>query len=81
MISKDELLEAIDLILDDNFEDAHLVLKHYESPEAAWLRAFLYRKGGDSWNANYWYDKAGRTMPTSSIDIELKEIRTLIENL
>ncbi len=81
MMSKDDLLEAIGLIEEENYEEAHLVLQLYETPEVAWLVACLYRKEGDEWNANYWYDKAGRTMPPYSFETEIQEIRDLIENL
>ena len=78
---KDELIEAIELIEEENFEEAHLLLKHNDSPEAAWLRAFLYRSEGDTWNANYWYDKAGRSFPSYGLQAELKEFRDLLDNL
>ena len=81
MISKEELLEAIEMVMDDNLEDAHRIVQHYECPEACWFHAFLHRKEGDSWNANYWYEKAGRTMPTKNLDAELKEIRQWVENM
>lgn len=81
MMGKDELLEAIDLIEEENYEEAHLVLQLSETPEAAWLLACLYRREGDEWNANYWYDKAGRAMPSYSVETEIQEIRDLIENL
>lgn len=81
MLSKDELLEAVDLIEEENYEEAHIVLRLTETSEAAWLLAHLYRREGDKWNANYWYDKAGRTMPNYSFDTEIQEIRDLIVNL
>ncbi len=80
-MSKEELLEVIEMIENDELEDVHLILKHDDSPEVAWLMAFVYRKEGDKWNANYWYDKAGRTMPSSSLNAELEEIKELIEGL
>jgi len=39
-----------------------------------WYDAYLHRKEGDLWNADYWYAKAGRSRP----DIPL---RTEWENL
>jgi len=78
---KEELIEAFELIDEENFEEAHIVLKHNDSPEAAWLRAFLYRRDGDEWNANYWYDKAGRTYPSYGLATELEEIKALLDNI
>lgn len=34
------------------------------------LHAYLHRKEGDNWNANYWYRRAGETMPKVSLDEE-----------
>lgn len=78
-MSKDELIEVLELIEEENFEEAFVFLKHFDSPEAAWIQACLFRKLGDAWNASYWYDKAGRTVPSQSFDAELEEIKTLLE--
>ena len=48
MISKEELLEAIEMVMDDNLEDAHRIVQHYDCPEASWFHAFLHRKEGDT---------------------------------
>ena len=79
-MNKDELIEAFELIEEENFEEALVFLKHFDSPEAAWIQACLYRKLGDKWNADYWYDKAGRTTPTQSFDAELEEIKGLLDD-
>lgn len=34
------------------------------------LHAYLHRKEGDNWNANYWYRRAKRTMPATSLEAE-----------
>lgn len=34
------------------------------------LHAYLHRKEGDNWNANYWYRRAGETMPKTSLNEE-----------
>jgi len=81
MISKEELLEAIEMVEDQNLEDAHRIVQHYESAEACWFHAYLHRLEGDQWNANYWYEKAGMSMPTKSLAAELEDIRTFVENL
>ncbi len=81
MISKEELLEAIEMVMDDNLEDAHRIVQHYDCPVSCWFHAFLHRKEGDTWNANYWYEKAGRAMPSKSPDAELEDIRQWVENM
>jgi hypothetical protein len=42
--------------------------------EAAWVHAYLHRQEWDEWNANYWYQRAGRTMPSLSLDEEWDQI-------
>lgn len=77
-MSKDELIEVIELIEEENFEQALIFLKHFDSPESAWIQGCLYRKLGDNWNADYWYDKAGRTIPSKSFQTEIEEIKDLL---
>jgi hypothetical protein len=43
---------------------------------SAAVHAYLHRKEGDLWNANYWYRNAKRKPFTGSIDDEWK---TLVE--
>jgi hypothetical protein len=39
---------------------AHSLVDSLESPEGMAVHAYLHRKEGEEWNANYWYDRAGR---------------------
>lgn len=46
------------------------------------LHAYLHRKEGDDWNANYWYRRAKTTMPTDSLEEEWKRLVVLfIDNV
>ncbi len=46
------------------------------------LHAYLHRKEGDEWNANYWYRRAKTTMPEVSLQEEWAQLVTLfLENL
>ena len=38
---------------------AHDQVDHLTSKSASLVHAYLHRKEGDSWNADYWYRKAG----------------------
>ncbi len=80
MISKEEMLEAIELDMNEEWEEALRIVQHYDGQISCWFRAYLYRKAGDEWNANYWYDKAGRKMSKRNFDSELEEIREFVEN-
>jgi len=36
--------------------------------------AYLHRKEGDNWNADYWYKKAKRNRPNLSLEQEWEEL-------
>ena len=81
MISKEEMFQAIEFDMEEEWEEALRIVQHYESQIACWFRAYLYRKAGDDWNANYWYDKAGRKMPRKNYEAELEEIKEFVGNV
>lgn len=39
---------------------AHGLVDELESPEGMAVHAYLHRKEGEEWNADYWYRRAGR---------------------
>lgn len=53
---------------------AHGLIDNLEDQTACWVHAYLHRKEGDHRNANYWYTKAGRTMPETSLNEEWESI-------
>lgn len=64
----------------DDWERAHTIAQDDASPEGSWVHAYLHRKEGDTWNAQYWYRKAGRTMPERTLEDEWERIvQTLLE--
>ncbi len=40
----------------------------------SWIHAYLHRKEGDEWNAGYWYRRAGKPFPKTTLEQELKEL-------
>ena len=46
---------------------AHEVVDSLETPEGMAVHAYLHRKGGDSSNAEYWYQLAGRRFYRESL--------------
>jgi hypothetical protein len=58
----------------NHWEQSHDIIQALEDPDAAWIHAYLHRKEGDIWNADYWYRKAGKTRPSISLDEEWAEI-------
>lgn len=53
-----------------HWDRAHSITQEIESPDAAWVHAYLHRKEGDPSNAGYWYRLAGRTAFTGSLHTE-----------
>lgn len=58
----------------DDWEAAHNIAQDIPTSDGSWVHAYLHRKEGDQWNANYWYNRAGRTMPDLSLEAEWKSI-------
>jgi hypothetical protein len=44
-----------------NWVKAHTLVDELETPEGMAVHAYLHRKEGEQWNADYWYRLAGRT--------------------
>lgn len=57
-----------------DWEQSHKLIQDLTDKTAAWIHAYLHRKEGDVWNANYWYNKAGKRMPGYSLEQEWEEI-------
>jgi hypothetical protein len=47
-----------------NWEKAHTIAQDIPTHEGSWVHAYLHREEGDKGNAQYWYDRAGRKMPS-----------------
>jgi hypothetical protein len=57
-----------------DWHKAHAQVDQLTDRASAWVHAYLHRKEGDSWNADYWYRKAGRTRPGISLEKEWEEL-------
>ena len=57
-----------------DWEQAHTIIQDVPDKKAAWIHAYLHRREGDVWNANYWYTKADKRMPGYSLEQEWEEI-------
>lgn len=49
---------------------AHAEVDQLPGKSAAKVHAYLHRKEGDDWNAEYWYGRAGVSRPSVSLDEE-----------
>ena len=53
---------------------SHDTLQNDQTPEGAWVHAYLHRKEGDLPNASYWYRRAGKPAFNGSLDDEWNQI-------
>jgi hypothetical protein len=59
-----------------DWDRAHQILQSDNSRDGSWAHAYLHRKEGDLSNARYWYSRAGRPMPETSLEAEWADIVT-----
>lgn len=53
---------------------AHAEVDQLSDRASAWVHAYLHRKEGDIWNADYWYSKAGQTRPNLPLEKEWEQL-------
>lgn len=58
----------------EDWEKAHAIIQNLPDKTASWIHAYLHRKEGDIWNADYWYSKAGRKRPEVPLAQEWENI-------
>jgi len=63
-------LKALWSVGNGDWDGAHAIMQDDDSREAAWVHAYLHRKEGDEANAGYWYSRAGKRKPASSLEEE-----------
>jgi len=69
-MEKKEFLKAHELEKQGDWDAAHRIVQSYNSADACWIHAYLHRKEGDLGNAGYWYSRAGKSIPSYSLDEE-----------
>lgn len=57
-----------------DWDASHNIAQDIHSKEGSWIHAYLHRVEGDIWNADYWYNRAGRKRPSYSVEQEWKEL-------
>jgi hypothetical protein len=55
-----ELIQAIDLALAGEWDQAHEIVQNIEDKAAYWIHAVLHKIEGDRSNSMYWYTRAGK---------------------
>lgn len=57
-----------------NWNKAHVLVQDEDGNDGAWIHAYLHRKEGDLSNAAYWYRKANRSLPQTTLRQEWEQI-------
>lgn len=57
---------------------AHELVNELAAPDAMAVHAYLHRKEGETWNADYWYTRAGRKYHRPALN---EEWAALVEGL
>lgn len=65
-----EYLQALWWDAKGDWQKAHETIQDLPDKNAAWIHAYLHRKEGDIWNADYWYNRAGKKRPANSLEEE-----------
>ncbi|WP_018970310.1 hypothetical protein [Rubritalea marina] len=71
-------LQALWLQQAGDWDASHELCNEIPDPAGAWIHAYLHRVEGDLGNAGYWYHRAGKEMPDSSLQQEWLEIATAL---
>lgn len=75
------LLKALWYDGKEDWANAHQIVETRSDAESNRIHAYLHRKEGDQWNAAYWYNRAGATMPEYSLEEEWEQlVRTYLGN-
>ncbi len=53
---------------------AHETSQDVDTPDGAWVHAYLHRREGDLGNAAYWYRRAGKPVATGPLETEWNAI-------
>ncbi len=62
-----------------DWESAHNIAQDITGRNGSWIHAYLHRREGDLSNARYWYHKAGKSEPSTSLKDEWKMlVRTFL---
>jgi hypothetical protein len=69
-VSMSTQLQALWYEKKGKWSNAHNLVDPSDDPKDKHIHAYLHRKEGDKWNANYWYQRAGKAYPEITLDEE-----------
>lgn len=71
---KVELLRALQLDKEGDWDHAHRIAQSISSQNGSRVHAYLHREEGDLANAAYWYSRCGRAAPNMSLEQEWQQL-------
>ena len=69
-----QLLKSLWYDAKGDWNKAHETAQEITSKDGALIHAYLHRKEGDLSNASYWYSRAGKKLPSNSLEEEWEEL-------
>ena len=57
-----------------DWEKSHDIISEVNTKEAAFIHAYLHRKEGDIWNADYWYRQTGEKRRDITLEEEWRSL-------
>ncbi|WP_027329893.1 hypothetical protein [Marinimicrobium agarilyticum] len=65
---------ALELARAGEWDKAHSLVQANSDSLSCLIHAYLHREEGDLANANYWYRRAGETMPDNTLEEEWERL-------
>jgi hypothetical protein len=57
-----------------DWNKAHAIAQAISTVQGSAVHAYLHRKEGVLWNADYWYRRAGRKRPDTTLEAEWQQL-------
>ena len=73
-----EALKSLWYDAKSDWEASHDIAQDMHNTTGSWIHAYLHRREGDDFNAGYWYRKAQRDFPKTSLEEEHREISEFV---
>ncbi len=66
--------KALSLAEQGNWDGAHELVQDLNDELSCLIHGYLHRVEGDDFNARYWYQQAGQSVPANSLSDELARL-------
>ena len=57
-----------------DWDRAHSIAQEIPTVQGSAVHAYLHREEGVIWNADYWYNRAGRVRPDVPLEVEWQQL-------